>query len=146
MDGFDKEWNYIGSRNTASYTNIPPGHYTFKVKYKNTTGTWSPVTAELHLVIAPPFWGTWWFRTAAVLFILIGVYALFKIRIQSINSQKLILEEQVKERTESLKKMTIDERKSREAAERAREEAEKQAEAWSHTLQETQNEKAAVHP
>jgi signal transduction histidine kinase/ligand-binding sensor domain-containing protein/DNA-binding response OmpR family regulator len=125
LENFDKDWNYIGSRNTASYTNIPPGHYTFKVKYKNTAGRWSPVTAELRLIIAPPFWLTWWFRTAAVLFTIICVYALFKIRVQAINSQKKILEEQVKERTERLAKMTVDERKSREEAERAREQAEK---------------------
>lgn len=125
LENFDKEWNYVGSRNTASYTNIPPGHYIFKLKYQNTAGVWSPQVAKLELTIVPPFWMTWWFRALGVMFVILAVYAVFKIRIQSVNWQKMVLEKQVEERTESLEKMTIDERKSREAAEAAREEAEK---------------------
>jgi len=125
LENFDKDWNYVGSRNTASYTNIPPGRYVFKLKYQNGAGAWSPVASKLQIIIIPPFWLTWWFETLAGLFIILAVYAVFKIRIQSVNRQKLMLEEQVEERTERLAKMTEDERRSREAAEAAREEAEK---------------------
>ena len=124
LDNFDTEWNYVGSRNTASYTNLPPGHYLFKIKYKNSAGLWSPVTTSLQIVITPPFWLTWWFKILAIIFVIACVYTAFKIRLAGIRSQKQILETQVRERTESLAKMTVDERASRKAAEKAREEAE----------------------
>ncbi len=124
LDGFDKDWNFVGSRNTASYTNLPPGHYNFRVKYRNDAGLWSPSTKGLQITIVPPFWLTLWFKMIAALFVIGILYALFKHRVQKIKSQKQILERQVKERTESLAQMTIDERRSREEAEKAREEAE----------------------
>jgi signal transduction histidine kinase/ligand-binding sensor domain-containing protein/DNA-binding response OmpR family regulator len=124
LEGFDKDWNYVENRNTALYTNVPPGHYIFKLKYQNAAGLWSPVVSELQVTMVPPFWLTWWFELLVVFFIIGSVYALFMFRIERIKAQKLILEKQVEERTESLAKMTIGERESREAAEKAREEAE----------------------
>jgi len=124
LEGFDKDWNYVGNMNTASYTNIPPGNYTFKLKYQNSSGQWSPVASELLITVVPPFWLTWWFKSLALLFVIGSVYAVFRYRIARINAQKLILEKLVEERTESLAKMTIEEQQSRKAAEKAREDAE----------------------
>ena len=124
LEGFDKDWNYVGNRNTASYTNIPPGTYTFKIKYQCGSGLWSPVSSGLRITIVPPFWLTWWFISSASLLVIAGVYAIFWIRIQAVKRQKIILEKLVLERTESLAKMTVDEQESRKAAEKAREEAE----------------------
>jgi len=125
LENFDKEWNNVGSRNTASYTNLPPGHYQFKLKYKNTAGNWSPVTLGLQITIVPPFWLTWWFKLLGLLGIIGLADVFFRYRIMLEKKQKLVLERLVEERTDSLTKMTIDERISREAAENAREEAEK---------------------
>jgi signal transduction histidine kinase/AraC-like DNA-binding protein/ActR/RegA family two-component response regulator len=58
LDGFDKGWNYT-SFAAASYTNLPPGHYTFSVKGANNDGVWSGAAA-LRVTILPPFWKTWW--------------------------------------------------------------------------------------
>lgn len=124
LEGFDKEWNYVGSKNEANYTNLPPNVYNVKIKYKNNAGVWSPVASPLQIEIVPPFWLTWWFETLAIMFVILCIYGLIKFRIKTIKKQKLVLEQQVKERTESLAKLTIEERNSREAAEKAREEAE----------------------
>jgi len=124
LEGLDKDWNDVGSRNTASYTNLPPGEYLFNIKYKNSSGSWSPVVNALKITIVPPFWLTWWFELLAVLLMIGGIYGAFKIRVGSIKAQKIGLEKQVRERTESLAKMTENERRSREAAEKAREDAE----------------------
>lgn len=35
LDGFDKEWNYVGKQRTATYTNLPKGNYVFRVKSTN---------------------------------------------------------------------------------------------------------------
>jgi signal transduction histidine kinase/ligand-binding sensor domain-containing protein/DNA-binding response OmpR family regulator len=125
LDGFDSEWNDVGSKNTASYTNLSPGQYPFKVKYRNSAGIWSPVSNSLLITVVPPFWLTWWFKLLTALFIIGLVYVVFKYRVRAIKSRQLILEKLVKERTELLAQMTVDERRSREEAEKAREEAEK---------------------
>ena len=99
LEGFDKEWNYVGSRNTASYTNVPSGSYTFKVKYQNTTGRWSPEYANLQIVITPPFWLTWWFITLTSFAAVGCIFAYIRIRLHSIKSQKVNLEIQVQKKT-----------------------------------------------
>ncbi len=124
LEGFDKDWNYVGSRNTASYTNLPPGGYNFKVKYKNNAGLWSPETESLRIIIVPPFWLTWWFKTIAAILTISVVLVFFKYRVRQIKLQKLVLQRLVEERTERLAQMTIEERRSRKEAENAREEAE----------------------
>ncbi|GAB2703657.1 hybrid sensor histidine kinase/response regulator [Mucilaginibacter koreensis] len=124
LEGFDNEWNYIGSLNKGAYTNLPPGDYTIQLKYRNSAGLWSPVTEALHVSIVPPFWLTWWFDILTLLFIVGGVYAIFKYRIATIKKQKKRLERLVLERTERLAHLTIEERNSRQQAEKAREEAE----------------------
>ena len=125
LEGFDKEWNYVGARNTATYTNLPAGTYVFKLKYQNSAGLWSPVTSGLEIITIPPFWLTWWFKTLCVVLIAVLVYVLFIMRVRAIKAQKAILEQQVADRTARLAEMTNDERVLREDAEKAREEAEK---------------------
>jgi signal transduction histidine kinase/DNA-binding response OmpR family regulator/streptogramin lyase len=121
LENFDNEWNYVGRKNTASYTNLPPGEYLFHIKYKNSAGLWSPVTAALKITIIPPFWSTWWFRLLAMLCLTGIVSAIFKNRVRTIKLRQYILERQVKERTELLAQMTIDEQKARREAEKANE-------------------------
>lgn len=124
LENFDSEWNYVGSRNTASYTNLPPGEYLFRIKYRNSAGLWSPVADVLKITIIPPFWMTWWFRILVGIASIALMYGVFKYRMRAIDAQKLLLEKQVEERTELLAQMTVDERNSRKEAEKAREEAE----------------------
>ncbi|MEO3406209.1 two-component regulator propeller domain-containing protein [Mucilaginibacter sp. CAU 1740] len=124
LENFDREWNNVGSRNTASYTNLPPGDYVFKLRYQNSAGLWSPVTEGLKITIVPPFWLTWWFKLIAAIAIIGLVVFVFRYRVKYLKAQKTVLERQVKERTESLVQMTANERLARKASEKAREEAE----------------------
>jgi signal transduction histidine kinase/ligand-binding sensor domain-containing protein/DNA-binding response OmpR family regulator len=124
LDGFDTEWNYIGNHNTAAYTNLPHGTYHVLLKYRNSQGVWSPVTSPLQITIVPPFWLTWWFELLVVLAVVAAIYGLFKYRMRTVRQQKDHFEQLVKERTESITQLTIEERRSRKAAEKAREEAE----------------------
>ena len=64
LESFNKDWIYTdASKRFANYTNLDAGEYTFKVKASNNDGVWSPVIASIKLIITPPFWQTWWFRT-----------------------------------------------------------------------------------
>jgi signal transduction histidine kinase/ligand-binding sensor domain-containing protein/DNA-binding response OmpR family regulator len=125
LEGFDKEWNFVGPRHSATYTNLPANTYTFKVKYQNTAGVWSPVTPGLKIITEPPLWLTWWFKTMIVFLVAGIVIAIFRLRIRAIKAQKAILERQVADRTERLAEMSKDERVLRQEAEKAREDAEK---------------------
>ncbi len=99
MNGFDKEWNIIGSHNTATYTNLDPGEYTFTVKCQNRSGEWSPEIHKLNLTIVPPFWLTWWFRILTLISAGVVLFTLYKYRVKSINRKGIKLEMLVNERT-----------------------------------------------
>lgn len=71
LDGFDKDWIYVGAEHKAVYTNIPPGEYTFRVKASNNDGLWSSKEATLKIVIHPPFY----WSLPAKLFYLLAFFA-----------------------------------------------------------------------
>jgi two-component sensor histidine kinase/frataxin-like iron-binding protein CyaY len=79
--GFDKDWIPSGNTKNATYTNLDPGTYTFKVLGSNNDGTWNEKGASVQLVILPPWYGTWWFRTAFVLAVVMAGYAFYRYRL-----------------------------------------------------------------
>ncbi len=56
LEGFDEEWNEVGTRNTATYTNLKPGNYVFKVKAANSDGVWNDDYTSLIVRVAAPWW------------------------------------------------------------------------------------------
>lgn len=74
LEGFDNDWNFT-SENSATYTNLEPGVYTFNVKAINSDGFSSEKTKRLEIIIQPPFWKTYWayliYVVAAVIILLI---------------------------------------------------------------------------
>jgi len=77
MDGFDREWHQAQTRRFAFYPNLPPGRYRFRVRGANNDGVWNLEGASLRILIAPPFWMTWWFRILSLLLaagVVIGVH------------------------------------------------------------------------
>jgi signal transduction histidine kinase/ligand-binding sensor domain-containing protein/DNA-binding response OmpR family regulator len=99
MGGFDKDWNYVGAKRTATYTNLDPGEYIFQVKASNDDGIWNETGTSIRLIITPPYWQTWWFRAGAALLLIGSIYSFFKIRVSAIKKQKVKLEEQVRQQT-----------------------------------------------
>jgi len=61
LEGWDKDWVYSGNLNEVRYNNLPHGDYIFKVKAENGSGVWNEKAYSLTVIIAPPFWKTWWF-------------------------------------------------------------------------------------
>ena len=124
LEGFDKNWNEVGLNRTATYTNLDPGKYTFKVRSLNSEGKWSDKIASIQLTIMPPFWMTWWFRLLVLLGIAGSIMGIYRYRVNIIKEQKKLLEHQVFERTAQLARSTEEEKNAREEAEQARTEAE----------------------
>jgi len=101
--GFDKDWDSVGSRRTAYYTNVPPGDYTFEVQVFNHVGDLSPGTATVKIHVLPFFYQTWWFITLCVFAALILISLGINYRIRYIREKEL--EALVSERTEEIRKL-----------------------------------------
>jgi ligand-binding sensor domain-containing protein/serine phosphatase RsbU (regulator of sigma subunit) len=99
MEGFDNDWNYIGNRRVIYFTNLDPGTYTLLIKASNADNIWNSEPMKLKVIILPPWWGTWWARTLAVLLVAAILYAAYLNRLNRIKEQKRELEKQVQERT-----------------------------------------------
>jgi PAS domain S-box-containing protein len=102
MEGFDKEWNYVKDRRFASYTNLPAGRYTFRVKASNNDGVWNEQGVSLRIRVVPPFWRTWWFLGLAVLGVGLAATATVRARLNMIRARTALLERKVQERTSEL--------------------------------------------
>jgi len=70
LDGFDNEWIDAGARREAFYTHLSPGSYTFRVRAANHLRQWSTNDKVVNIIVAPPYWQTWWFRSIIGLLIL----------------------------------------------------------------------------
>ncbi|WP_051933094.1 two-component regulator propeller domain-containing protein, partial [Massilia sp. BSC265] len=122
LEGFDQAWvDTDARRRYATYTNLDPGTYVFRVRASNKDGVWSAQPASLTITIEPPFWKTPWFRTLAVLALLSLCTATYRLRIRALVGQKLLLEREVGART-------IELRRQKESAERRKKEVEQQKE------------------
>jgi ligand-binding sensor domain-containing protein/signal transduction histidine kinase len=122
LEGFDRDWVETDARRRyASYTNLDPDTYVFRVRASNKDGVWSEQPAVLRITIAPPLWKTWWFRTLAVLATLALFTAGYRLRVRALVSQKEVLEREVGVRTDELLRQ-------KESAERRKHEVERQKE------------------
>ena len=84
LKGFDKDWNITDHQNSASYTNVPHGHYVFMVKAKNDDGEWTDALGQIPIHIRPPFWKTWWFIFLSAAVIITAIYGFYRYRIQQV--------------------------------------------------------------
>jgi len=99
LEGFDKDWTFCGQKREVTYTNLDPGKYIFKVKASNNDGIWNETETMLKIIISPPFWQTWWFRTIIILLIIGSTIAYFKYKTYEIKKKNKELERKVNERT-----------------------------------------------
>lgn len=99
LEKWDQGWNEVGTEKRASYTNVSPGEYTFRVKASNNDGVWNESGRSLKVVILPPFWATWWFRILMVLVIGGALYWFYRFR-RELELQRL--EEQKREELHQL--------------------------------------------
>ncbi len=72
LKGLNDAWTIAAPNNVATFTSLPPGHYTFELRSANSDGIWSRQIKTLPITISPPWWETWWFLTLA----LIGVVSI----------------------------------------------------------------------
>jgi signal transduction histidine kinase/ligand-binding sensor domain-containing protein len=102
--GFNDQWTYVNAdKRFATYTNLDPGEYIFQVIACNNDHIWNNTGTSLKIIVLPPWWQTWWFRTAMVGMIILLVALFFYIRLKSIKARNRFLVREVRRRTAELK-------------------------------------------
>ncbi len=87
LKGLNDEWSHADPGNTATFTSLPPGNYTFELRSANSDGKWSRDITTLAITIHPPWWQTWWLKTIAIT-LLTGLIVFFtRKRIKSIRRE-----------------------------------------------------------
>jgi signal transduction histidine kinase/ligand-binding sensor domain-containing protein len=101
LENYDNKWREPGAERSASYFNVPPGHYLFRVKAANSNGIWSE--KNIDIIISPPWWKTWWAYSVFGIAFLATIWAFMAYRSRKLRSENRILEEKVTQRTNQLK-------------------------------------------
>lgn len=84
LDGFDSHWQDAGFRRAASYTNVPAGDYTFRVRAINEDGLRSASEATLPIRIEPTLVQRGWFQALACALLALSLVAMYRYRIRSV--------------------------------------------------------------
>ena len=109
LEGFDEDWVMTDAgRRFATYTNLDPGEYVFRVKAANKDGIWNETGATLAITIQPPMWKTWWFRTLCVALLLGLIYGAYRQRMRTVRRQQTRLEQLVGERTAEVSQKNLE--------------------------------------
>jgi LytS/YehU family sensor histidine kinase len=99
LEGAEKNWVFSGQVNTATYSGLKPGTYTFKVKAANNDGLWGDETV-LKIIINPPIYARWWFIALLALLAGAAVYAWNRFRINQTRKEeklKAVFQQQIAE-------------------------------------------------
>lgn len=100
MQGFDKDWNYVNDQRKATYTNLSPGTYHFRVKASLEEGNWEVPETIVKLVIHPPFYkSSWAYLLYMILLILLG-YGVYRYSVAYIRKKNQIRLERLKNKEE----------------------------------------------
>lgn len=103
LTDIDKDWITVpAQRRFASYSNLRGGTYTFLLKASNGDGVWNEKVTRVTIIITPPFWQTQWFKIILVVFVLTVTFSLIQLQMRRIISQKKVLEEKVRTRTQKI--------------------------------------------
>jgi ligand-binding sensor domain-containing protein len=95
MEGVDKNWVYSGTRRYASYPNMEPGKYIFKVKGSNNEGIWNEAGTSISIIISPPWWNTWWFRFTSILILFVTAGGAIRyVELKKIKRKIVLLEQE----------------------------------------------------
>ena len=101
LDQFDPDWNYVGTTTSATYRNLSPGEYTFRVKVIDEADKWGTRIKSLKIRIHPPLWLTW---PALIAYLILGsllIYFVTRYYIERIKLKNSLFFEQKLRQQES---------------------------------------------
>ena len=109
LENFDKDWVDAGKQRNATYTNLNPGEYVFRVKAANKDGIWNEEGASIKIIILPPLWATTWAYGIYTLIAISIIYFTWRLQLKRIR----IMHDYEMSRFEAEKMHEVDEIKSR---------------------------------
>ena len=87
LEGFDKDWQDGGGRRSATYTNLAPGSYRFRVEARNNNGIWNRAGAEVAFRVVPPYYRRWWFLLLMGVLLVLVLVGLYLLRLRGLRRQ-----------------------------------------------------------
>jgi len=115
LEGFDKEWNNVGSVTTAVYTNLDPGKYTFRLKAKSEDGSWHSPEKTIAIVVNPPFWRSYYAYFIYLTLLMTTLWIIRRRGIQKLRNEFALEQERLevkhlieKERNDAERKMELE--------------------------------------
>src|SRR5208283_4773213 len=99
LEGHDPEWQNVGNRRQAFYSDLGPGNYRFRVIASNNSGVWNEEGASLDFSIAPTYWQTDWFRALCIAALILLLLAAYRLRVRQLQRTfSMTLDARVNER------------------------------------------------
>ena len=82
LEGYQKEWTYSGTSHQVNFSQLPPGHYVFRVKGSNNDGLYNEAGDFIVIAIHPPFWNTLWFYLLVLVAVFSFMWWIYKYRLK----------------------------------------------------------------
>ncbi len=102
LEGLDPDWVFAGNKTEASYTNVAPGKYVFRVRGTNSDGVWNETAASVPVLIEPAIWQTIWFKVLVAALLIAVAFLIYRMRIRAVEAKRRELEALVVVRTAEL--------------------------------------------
>lgn len=94
LEGFDNDWHKVSAlQRFASYSNLDPGKYLLRIKGSNNDGLWNEAGTSISIIVTPPFWMTWWFRSLGIFLFLSLAFLFYRRRIAILKREKVLQQE-----------------------------------------------------
>ncbi|MGC2538305.1 MAG: PAS domain S-box protein [Candidatus Sulfotelmatobacter sp.] len=88
LEGQDEDWREVVNDRKVQYSNLPPGHYRFRVTASNNSGVWNEEGAVLDFIIAPAYYQTNWFSALCVAAFFALLWAAYQVRVRRLRRQE----------------------------------------------------------
>jgi len=105
LKGNDPDWTYSNRNQTLTYSNLPPGKYSFISEISLDERSWFSSSDSVYsFAITPPFWRRIWFLAGVTLLFFLAIYSYIRLRVKTLKRDKKLLEAEVQKRTEEITK------------------------------------------
>lgn len=109
LEGFEEQWVLTDSRRrVATYSNLPPGDYLFRVRASNNDGKWGSNYAQLAITIEGPFWSSWWFLLLVAVSIAGIIVRIYLTRMRSLRNRYHRIQAEQEHRIMELEKENLE--------------------------------------
>ncbi len=103
LEGYEKNWNYVQNTRRVTYTNLPLGEYNLKVRTSFDGKNWISRDKNLKIIVIGPWYKYWYGRMIIVTLLLLLIFVVYLMRVNSIKKQKLKLQKLVEEQSKEIR-------------------------------------------